>query len=176
MEYQSDYFAGELRGHLLIGQWGGAIYDVALTANGQGASSTQPLLTDGGLDLTEGPGGTIVIAQNQKWNVIYYTPKELAVDTLQVKSLFPRRGHKSGGTVLNIYGNNLNISSFGTVPEVTVGGKDCPLSGPITGKKLSCTLPSGQGTVDVAVSATTQDGSQSDIFRGGYRYIPGPPV
>jgi hypothetical protein len=50
-----------------------------------------------------------------------------------------------------------------------VGGKNCPLSGPISASTIKCALPGGTGRADVVVTS----GAQTATFVDGYRYITG---
>jgi IPT/TIG domain len=81
-----------------------------------------------------------------------------------VFSIFPSRGSRAGGTTLKIYGVN-----FGTNPMVTMGGKSCPVAATIDASNIKCTIPGGNGLVDVIVSTV----NESYTFSNGYRYIDG---
>jgi glucose/arabinose dehydrogenase/predicted nucleic acid-binding protein len=167
VEFQTDHFGGQLRGHLIVGRYKGALYDITLTSDGKSVlNNVEMLESDGGLDVTQGPDGSLFVLQNDKGKVIYYKPSELPWTALQVKSVFPRRGPESGGSLLTLYGQS--FGTFGT-PTVTVGGQDCPLTAPASATKLTCILPSGTGTADVLATA----GNETTTFSGSYRYISG---
>lgn len=166
IEYDSNHFGGQLRGRLVIARYLGELWTVALSDDGETALSDPVLLdVNGGLDVTMAPDGTLFVAKNGEKKVIYIEPLELENPNLVVKSVFPRRGLQAGGTRLHIYGKHLN--EFGT-PTVRVGGLDCPLNGPITNRKLTCILPSGNGAADIVVTANN---GQTSTFERGYRYI-----
>ena len=167
MEYRSKHFGGQLLGNLILGRYRGELWRVVLNANGTEALADEVLLDpNGGLDVTQGPDGTLFVAQNGNKKVVYLEALDLPSKSLTIKSIFPRRGHESGGSRLSVYGEKLDISG---VPTVTVGGLNCPIKGAVTSSKISCTLPAGTGTVDVMVTS----GTESDTFVGAYRYIIG---
>lgn len=182
-EFQSDHFGGALRGELIVGRYKGSLYHVKLTNGGQGAGPVDVLpnvLTEqGGLDVTQGPDGSLFVAKNFGGTVFYQAPDEEEPNLLTVKSVFPRRGHLVGGTPLTIYGQKLFTT--GNTPTVTVGGKSCVVSGTKTytdvngrtAQWVKVVLPSVSSptTADVVVSF----GGQSYTFVGGYRYITGQP-
>jgi len=163
-EFQTRNFGGQLRGQLLFGRYKGAVYNVALSSDGRSVvGGHQILIKDGGLDVTQGPDGTLFVAQNTKGQIVSYSPNEPALGRLYVNSVFPRRGPKAGGSILTLYGE-----MFGNNPTVTVGGNNCAVQSN-TGKKITCKLPSGSGKADIVVKS----GEQTDIFNEGYRYISG---
>jgi len=168
IEFQSDHFYGQLRGDLILGRYKGGLYNVELSSDGRSVLRKPTMLDrNGGLTLTQGPDGTLFVVRNDAGQILYVSPDEIVPSLgLDVKSVFPRRGPKSGGSLLTLFGDNLNQSGR---PTVIVGGKPCPLTGPVSDSKISCRLPSGAGTVDIIVSS----GEQSDTFSRGYRYISG---
>jgi len=168
IEFQTDHFDGKLRGQLILGKYKGGLYRVQLTSDGRSVVNKNATLLDenGGLSLTQGPDGTLFVAKNDDGKVIFLSPKYSTSDDLKIKSVFPRRGPEAGGSLLRIFGDNLN--EFGN-PTVTVGGNRCPVLGRNRDSNFRCRLPKGTGTVDIVVTA----GEQSSTFVGGYRYISG---
>jgi hypothetical protein len=124
------------------------------------------LVKKGGIGVAQGPDGALYVARNEVAEVVYHVPVEEASLDLEVKSVFPRRGPINGGSSLILHGENLN--KFGN-PTVTVGGKSCPLRGPISATMIKCVLPGGTGKADVVVTS----GAQTATFVDGYRYITG---
>jgi len=178
-EFQSNHFGGVLRGNLIIGRYKGALYYVKLTNEGRTAAGAvndePPVLTDkGGLDVTQGPDGTLFIVSVVKDRVFYQAPDEEESELMTVKSIFPRRGPEAGNTILTIFGQKMFNATHD--PSVTVGGLDCPVSGTKTYTDVAsrtmqwvkCTLPLGVGSSDVVVSF----GDEISTF-SSYRYIPG---
>ena len=167
-EFQTAHFGGQLRGQLIIGRYKGALYHVKLSSDGKGAlfrESIPPKLVssnDGGLDVVQGPDGSLFVAQNDAGSVIYHKPNEPSTSLLKVLSVFPRRGHIDGGTTLSIFG--LKFGSSASNLSVTVGGLGCPI---ISAKdtKITCTLPAGLGKADVMV--TNSQALESDTLNGG---------
>lgn len=144
----------------------GALYHVALSNDGRSVVGQHQVLEKaGGLDVTQGPDGTLFVAQNAKGQVIFHTPNEPALGKLHIVSVFPRRGPKAGGSTLTLYGEQ-----FGSSPSVTVGGKNCPVESN-NGKMLTCKLPSGSGKADIIITS----GGKKDTFTEAYRFISGNP-
>lgn len=180
-EFQSDHFAGALRSHLILARYKGQLYNVKLTNGGEGAGEIDEfpnvLVDDGGLDVTQGPDGSLFVARNDGGSVFYHAPDEEEPDVLTVRSVFPRRGPEAGGGLLTIYGQKL--FEAGGTPTVTVGGVPCSVDSSftyfdVTGREaqwVKVILPGGSGTVDVAVSYN----GETYTFAGGYRYITGQP-
>lgn len=101
IEFQSNHFGGALRGDLIIGRYKGAIHHVKLTNEGlkaAGALEDDPpeLITQGGLDVTQGPDGSLFVVSNFLGNVFYHAPDEQEAELMTVKSIFPRRGPQAG--------------------------------------------------------------------------------
>jgi hypothetical protein len=165
-EFQTRHFGGQLRGQLLIGRYKGALYHVALSKDGRAVVGELQVLTEaGGLDVTQGPDGTLFVVQNAKGQVMFHSPNEPALGKLYVTSVFPRRGPAEGGSILTLFGEK-----FGSNPSVTVGGKNCAVQSN-NGKKMTCKLPAGSGKADVVVKS----GGETDTFPEAYRYISGKP-
>lgn len=177
-EFATEHFDGQLRGSLLIGRYKGDVYNIKLKDNGLateiGKSDYPPTFIDdnGTLDIVQGPDGTLFTVTYKFNKVKYHKPTEESSLHLKVKSTFPRRGPKDGGSTLTIYGDHLY--TYG-VPSVLVGGNLCSLQAMPSESMIRCTLPAGEGVADIVVSA----GLHSHLFIGGYRYInaePQPPT
>ena len=140
-----------------------------LTADGEAVipQSNPPLALVGnlGLGVTQAPDGTLVEIRHADNSVWIHRPKEASTTKLIVKSAFPRRGGRAGGTTLTIYGVNLNKNGN---PTVVVGGFSCPVTF-TSATKVQCTIPGGTGTVDIVVTS----GAESYTFKKGYRFILG---
>lgn len=128
----------------------------------------QPIRLAGGkgLDVTQAPNGSLIEARFSDNQLYAYAPKEVASSAVAVRSIFPHRGGKAGGSTLTVYGSNLNKN--GGNPSVTVGGSQCNVIWS-SGNKIQCTLPGGSGTVDVVVGVK----GESYTFKSGYRFIAG---
>lgn len=116
--------------------------------------------------MTQAPNGNLFDARVGDNAIYFHEPVEPATVDLVVKAVFPTRGSQLGGTVLDVYGVNLD----NTTPTVTVGGNNCHVVS-FSSSKIECTLPLGTGTVDVVVTA----GAEVSTFSNGYRYITGLP-
>ena len=119
-----------------------------------------------GLDVTQAPNGSLIEARFSDNQLFAYLPKEESSSALAVKSVFPHRGGKAGGSTLTVYGNNLKKN--GGNPSVMVGGSQCIVNSS-SDNKIQCALPGGSGTVDVVVSVN----GESYTFKSGYRFITG---
>lgn len=181
VEFQSNHFDGVLRGELIVSRYKGALYHIKLTNDGTktaGALTDKPptLLSQGGVDVTQGPDGTLFSVSNFLGKVRFHAPDEDEAELMTVKSIFPRRGPEAGNTTLTIYGQKMFDATQD--PTVTVGGIDCPVTDTkiytdITLHEMQwvkCTLPVGVGTADVVVSFNAEVYTFSS-----YRYISGQP-
>ena len=159
-EFQTRHFGGQL----LIGRYKGAVYRVSLSNDGRSVVGQHQILASaGGLDVTQGPDGTLFVAQNANGQIVFHIPVEPSSGKLQVMSIFPRRGPKSGGSTLTSYGRN-----FGPNSTIIVGDKNCPVQ-TREDTKMTCTLPSGNAKADIVVIS----GGERDTFVEGYRYVSG---
>lgn len=152
-----------------MGHHKGDLRNVKLENDGEATASGKQehpptLLNEGGLDVTQGPDGTLFVADYYAYKIILHSPDEAPSAGMKVKSVFPRRGPNSGCSSLSIYGDNL--ATFG-LPTVTVGGQTSSVEYVASNSKIICKLPSGAGTADVVVTA----GTQSSALYGGYRYV-----
>jgi glucose/arabinose dehydrogenase len=167
IEFDSEHFGGQLRGNLIAGQFKGKLYRLALDASGENVVfGPTTLLESGGLDVIQAPDGTLVVAQLGTNKIIYHKPVDPPASSVALKSVFPRRGHIKGGTLLQLFGEKL--TGTGNPTTVKVGGKLCPLVSS-SATKLVCTLPPGTGLVNVTVSYW----SSSSTLTNAYRYILG---
>lgn len=177
-EFETEHFAGQLQGNLIISQWRGTIVHVALSSDGEssknGPSDFPPgLIYEDALDIVQGPDGTLFTANHRSDQVDFYIPIDTKSSNLRLMSVFPRRGPtKSGNSTLTIFGDHLYTNGFASV---MVGDRDCVVLPPTSDAKVTCLLPDGTGMVDIVVTT----GLQSSTFQNGYRYItaePRPPT
>ena len=166
VEFETAHFGGQLLRNLIVGQYQGNLYRIVLNESGGVAFGPSVLSEEGGLDVTQGPDGTLFVAQIESSTILYHRPVELPSVSLLVKAIYPRRGPSEGGTVLSVYGEN-----FGGQPSVLVGSKPCPVVSSFP-SMLECVLPPGSGAVDVAVSV----GPDASILQDSYRYIGFSPI
>jgi glucose/arabinose dehydrogenase len=174
MEFHGNHFGGLLRYNLIYTHYQreNNIFRGILTEDGQsilpGLEKQGVPLNIGrtGLDITQAPNGNLIEVSYGKNQVNYYMPSEEATTTLIVKTCWPYRGPSSGGSLLSIYGVNLNSRS--PLVIVTVGGTSCPTTF-VSETRVDCILPGGIGTVDIVLS----NGASTSTFERGYRYITG---
>jgi IPT/TIG domain len=154
---------------LIASKYGGGLKRVVLTSDGLGViPESDPALQvvgDGGLSVTQAPDGTLIEVRYKQNTLFYHKPNEVSTTALKVKSVFPRRGGKAGGTKLSVYGINFSANS-----TVKVGSSNCPVLS-TTATKIECTLPGGSGTVDIIVTGS----AGTYTFTKEYRYIKGTP-
>jgi hypothetical protein len=98
------------------------------------------LEAEGGLDVTQGPDGSLFVVKSHDGKVIYYKADELPWTTLKVKSVFPRKGPESGGSLLTLHGESFD--TFG---------------------KISRTIKDKNGTRLVNVSITLLDSNENVV-------------
>lgn len=171
-EYTANYFAGRLRGNLIVAKYGDELFRFALTPDGNDvvAESKTGIVfpgTDRALALTVAPDGSICEARYSSGTLVAQRPIEPASTTMRVVSVFPFRGPSTGGNVLTIYGFN-----FKAPVSVTAGSLSCTNVKVVSTRQVDCTLPGGTpGLINVII---TQSTTRSE-FSQGYRYITGLP-
>lgn len=145
------------------------LFRVILTNGGTAVGGTGKAIKFAGgkgLDVTQAPDGTLIEARYSDNAIYAYTPVEAGTSAVAIKSIFPRRGGKAGGSTLTVHGKNLKKN--GATPTVKVGGSNCAVQW-ASNDKLQCTLPGGSGKVDVTVNV----GGESYTFSAGYRFVDG---
>lgn len=173
IEFQSDHFGGQLRGDLILSKFKDGLRRVILNKDGTGVHASLNnnaihLQGDDGLDITQAPNGVLIDARFDVDSCYFFAPIEPFTTTMEIKSVFPRRGPYKGGSKISIYGVNFaNTSPL----SVSVGGKPCTGAVRISAGKIQCTLPmhAPGSTVDINVTL----GTKTDSFLRGYRYIKG---
>jgi IPT/TIG domain len=170
IEYQADHFEGQLRGNLIASKYTDGLFRVVLTTNGLSVvpQSIQalPLVGDWGLSVAQAPNGNLIEVRLPSNSIYYHKPIEGPTTEVKVASVFPTRGSNTGGSILYIYGSNLDN---GTGLTVIVGGKKCELLA-VASTHVECKLPGGaNGNVDVVVTSS----AGTYTFKKGFRYISG---
>ena len=149
-----------------MGKFVSVIWRVILSADGLSVPNGPIVLhPQGGLDVTQGPDGTLFVAAVGPSKVTYLIPDEAASPVLIVKASWPRRGPTNGGSIVTLYGELMDVNG---TPTVTVGGSTCSVV-TSSASKITCTLPGGSGKADVVVTS----GNESSTLPAGYRYITG---
>jgi IPT/TIG domain/Glucose / Sorbosone dehydrogenase len=172
IEWQTAHLSNQLRGQLYVVRHNKNSYAIKLSNDGLGVTGIQDLGA-GGLDVTQGPDGTLFIASYSKSKVIFKKPIEPTWGDLRVLSCFPRRGPMSGGTRFRIFGQALNIEG---VPQVTVGHQSCTNVIVTSPSEIECRLP--PALVPGHVSVTVTSGVFTSVLPDAYRYATfagGPP-
>jgi glucose/arabinose dehydrogenase len=172
IEFQGDHFDKQLRSNLIAAKYQGSLYRIVLSPDGKSVipqSDPYIELTPDvdALDVTQAPDGTLISSSLDRNAIYFHKPIEEVTTKLKVLSVYPRRGGKTGGNLLQIYGVNFNNPT-----KVTVGGRPCPITTFQT-TKIVCTIPGGSGTVDIVVEGGNK---QKYTFTRGYRYITGLPL
>jgi IPT/TIG domain len=178
IEYESDHFDGQMRGDLILSKYTDGLFRVILSPDGEAVSPfSDPAISlggDNGLAVTQAPDGSLIDARYSANSCFIFKANETATSSMDIKTVFPRRGGLAGGTKLSIFGVNFGGSESSTLAVVTVGARPCTNAVVVRATKIECTLPLG-GTVgakDVVVTI----GAVSDTFVKGYRYITGMPL
>lgn len=153
-----------------VSKYNDVLYRIILTPDGTAIApeSNKPIKLAGvkGLDVTQAPDGSLIELSLSNDALYLIKPDEAPSVAVAVKSVFPWRGGKAGGTTLTVHGVNLNKN--GATPTVTAGGSSCAVQS-FTAKVIKCVLPGGSGTVDIVVTV----GAENYTFEKGYRYING---
>jgi len=172
IEFEGTHFANQMRGNLVVAKYNQGLSRIILAPDGRsvvpGSIPEIKIGGDGSLAIVQAPDGTIISAGYNDFDIWTLAPKEAATSTMSIKSVFPRRGGRAGGSKLNIYGVNFS----GSV-SVTVGGNSCTNPVLVSSTKITCTLPLGVlGAADVTVVT----GTESNTMPKAYRYILGTPA
>jgi len=159
-----------MRGNLIYSKYTSKLYRVILRPDGKSVIP-QPdppisLMGKKGLGVTQAPDGSLVQVQYSIDELWVFRPNEVPTSDVKVNSVFPRRGGLAGGSTLTLYGTNLKQT--GKTTTVSVGGSNCPILSS-TATQIKCILPGGSGTVDITATV----GSESYVFKSGYRFIAG---
>jgi len=178
IEFQSNHFAGQARGNLIVSKYLGGLYRYVLARDGKGIVKAPivEMIPDEGLHVRQGPDGTLYTANFKQRAVRAFEPVD-STEGLRIMSVFPRRGNVAGGSILHIYGKGLWAGIFAELlnlfaSEVKVGGRVCQVIWRFD-NKISCILPGGTaGAVDVEVRIGLWSPSTT-TFEAGFRYITG---
>jgi hypothetical protein len=172
IEFQGNHFEKQLRGNLIAAKYQGSLLRIILTPNGKGVipqSDPAIQLTPDvdALDVTQAPDGTLISTSLDQNALYFHKPIETATTKVQIKSVFPRRGGRTGGNILMIFGEN-----FDKILNVKVGGRECNIVSRAI-SKMECIMPGGTGTVNIVASGV--NGTLYN-FEKGYRYVTGLPA
>lgn len=163
----------QLRGNIVASKYKGGLYRIILSEDGsQVTPSSDPAIFLGGdnsLAITQAPNGVIIDARYVSSKLYYYEPRETSYSSMNILSVFPRRGGEAGGSVLHIYGANFPTSQS---PVVAVGGKRCRSAKRVSDKEVTCILPGGSRGTTVDVTVRFGDTIESTLTKG-YRYVRG---
>jgi IPT/TIG domain len=179
IEYQADYFDGQLRGNLITSKYTGGLYRVILRDDGRSVipQSNPPIalkIGAQGLSVVQAPDGTLIETRLVSNSLYYHKPIEnnpVYNATLRVNAVYPRRGHRRGGYLITIYGRN-----FDTTVSAMVGTSSCLVQqDTVSPIRFRCILPpAGSGgsagssvTVDIQVRGT----AGTYTFLRSFRYV-----
>ncbi len=154
LEYRSNTFGGQLRGDLILSKLKGNVQRVVLSADGRSVLSHTELYSNGGLDVAEGPDGSLFFARHPSGDV---GPPNNNVEQLKpvespdarITSVFPNRGPLGGG-------NSVLITGIGFIPNagltsVKFNGNSCAITS-ISSTQIRCVMPAGTaGNSDLAI-------------------------
>ena len=175
IEYDANYFNGEMRNNLVVSKYEDELYRIILAPDGNSViPSSIPAIEIGGnsgLAVAQAPNGNLIDVRFETNNLFVYKPIEPPATQLTVYSIFPRRGGLAGGSTITIYGKNFDGPSV----QVLIGTSVC--SNPIISSGstiVRCTLPPSTtiGLRDVVVENGT--GARTTLSLA-YKYIRGAP-
>jgi IPT/TIG domain/Glucose / Sorbosone dehydrogenase len=175
IEYDANYFSGEMRHNLIVSKYEDELYRIILAPDGNSViASSIPAIKiggDNGLAVTQAPNGRLIDARYDSNDLFLYTPDEPASTELKIYSVFPRRGGLAGGSTIAIYGENFTGSNV----KVFVGSSAC--SNPVATSAnaiIRCTLPPSPttGLQDIVVEVSPGNSATLSL---AYTYIKGTP-
>jgi Glucose / Sorbosone dehydrogenase/IPT/TIG domain len=175
IEYDANYFNGEMRHNLVVSKYEDELYRIILAPDGNSViPSSIPAIEIGGnngLAVAQAPNGNLIDVRYDASDLFVYKPVEPTSEQLMVYSVFPRRGGLAGGSTISIYGANFK----GPVIKVFIGTSIC--SNPVLREDnaiIRCTLPPSTtvGLKDVVVE--TNPGVAKTLSLA-YKYIQGTP-
>ena len=175
IEYEASYFNNEMRGNLIASKYKDGLFRIVLNPDGRSvAAFSNPaieLTGDNGLAVTMAPNGNLIDARYETSECYVHIPDEPPTTSLQIYSIFPRRGKVQGGSTLSIYGTN-----FADTVSVLVGGLACTNVQWVSSNLIKCTIPpSVNGTVGRR-TIEVWDGTVQASFVDGYNYLLGRPI
>jgi len=169
IEYKANTFQGVLRGDLFLSKVAfkeeGTLWRAELASNGDYLEhGPYAFQKESGLSLIQGHYGELTMPQIEKGTVLVYKPIEKAPSTIRFLNVYPSRGPKSGGNEVMITGSFLNRAGI----QVFIGGKPCEGIWATYYSSLKCTVPPGDGKVNVAI----KEGEVTVTGRGfDYEYL-----
>ena len=175
IEYDANYFNGEMRQNLVVSKYEDELYRIILAPDGNSViPSSIPAIEIGGnsgLAVAQAPNGNLIDVRYDASSLFVYKPVEPTSAQLMVYSVFPRRGGVAGASTMSIYGANFGGSAI----KVLIGTSIC--SNPIRSSDntiIRCTLPPSMtvGLKDVVVE--TNPGVTKTLSLA-YKYIRGTP-
>lgn len=175
IEWQTNHFDGQLRYNLITSKYSGPLYRIILNSEGTNViEASKPaiqLVGSQGLDVTQGPDGTLIELRYGLSQIWYHKPIEtknfIKDRKINILSIYPRRGNQVGGQLITIYGTNF----FGKL-NIQFGKNinNCLIQSTTT-TKIICKIPGSiPGQVDVII---TSDTTGSTTYANGFRYIKG---
>jgi glucose/arabinose dehydrogenase len=178
VEYTAGNFGGQLQSDLLYVSWVDNVIG-RVELSGDGASVVSHRQFDSGyanpLDIEEGPGGILYVAEFGSGDVVFLKPDETPVNSVSVDSVFPAAGPTTGGLAVTITGTNFTTDADTTV---TIGGQPLQNLQVQNSHTITGVIPpaGGPGSVTVAITNSIA----SDTLPGGFIYVVGggtiPPV
>ena len=175
IEYDANYFNGEMRHNLVVSKYEDELYRIILAPDGNSViPSSIPAIEIGGnngLAVAQAPNGNLIDVRFDSSDLFVYKPVEPSTTQFMIYSVFPRRGGLVGGSTISIYGVNFD----GPTVKVLIGTSTC--SSPIVNTEntiIRCTLPPSTtvGLKDIVVE--TSSGSRKTLSLA-YKYIRGTP-
>ncbi len=168
-EYQSDAFAGAMRGNLVAQRWLGEARRIELAADGRSVTSVQTVLpVTGALDLLPGPGGVLVAVDYSNSEIEILAPVEAPTAALQVLDVTPWRGPATGGTRLVLGVRNAAGTLASTA--VLVGGLPAQVLS-VSPTHIVALAPAQSAPTTDLIDVTVVSDGESDTLTGAFRYL-----
>ncbi|MDE0903193.1 MAG: malectin domain-containing carbohydrate-binding protein [Planctomycetota bacterium] len=170
VEYRSAAFGGQLRGDLISQKWNAAPRWVQMSDDGRSALGVTILATGAnGLDVTTGPGGALICADQGDNKVRFIVPAAGLSGSLSVFDIHPWRAPETGGAQFVLGGR-----SFGDLLDTSVffGGVSATLIS-VEPTRIVGILPSMPGSASATLmDISVQVGATQSVLPEAFRWLP----
>ena len=170
VEYRSAAFGGQLRGDLISQKWNAAPRWVQLSDDGRSVLGVTTLATGAqGLDVTTGPGGALICADQGDNKVHFIVPATGISGSLSVFDVHPWRAPETGGGEFVLGGR-----SFGDMSDTSVffGGVPATLIS-VEPTRIVGILPAMPGSASASLmDISVQVGAAQSILPEAFRWLP----
>ncbi len=167
VEYRATTFNSGMRGNLLAQKWNDQLYNISLSPDGTAVEELEEFTNlSSSLDVTQGPGGTILGIDFGNDYLTVSTPIDGAdIGEVLAYDIFPWRAPAIGGNPFTIGGANFSGNINDTT--VTIGGQEAQITR-VSGNRIEgffpeFTSPTGE-LLDVVITSGGESSTITDAF------------